>query len=59
MTCSFSSAKGLKRIIPKTARVRRKLGEAAEERAEAFSTAVASEKLLAVYAALVRDKGLG
>jgi glycosyltransferase involved in cell wall biosynthesis len=38
--------------------LRRKLGEAAEERAEAFSTAVASEKLLAVYAALVRDKGL-
>ena len=39
--------------------LRRKLGEAAEQRAEAFSTAVASEKLLAVYAALVRDKGLG
>jgi L-malate glycosyltransferase len=38
--------------------LRRKLGEAAEQRAEAFSTSVASEKLLAVYAALVRDKGL-
>ena len=38
--------------------LRRKLGEAAEERAEAFSTSVASEKLLAVYAALVRAKGL-
>ncbi len=38
--------------------LRRKLGEVAAERAEAFSTAVASEKLLAVYAALVRDKGL-
>src|SRR5207253_4834918 len=39
--------------------LRRRLGEAAERRAEAFSAAVASEKLLAVYAALVRDKGLG
>ena len=39
--------------------LRRKFGEAAETRAEAFSTAVASEKLLAVYAALVRDKELG
>jgi glycosyltransferase involved in cell wall biosynthesis len=38
--------------------LRRKLGEAAEQRAEAFSTSVASAKLLAVYAALVRDKGL-
>jgi glycosyltransferase involved in cell wall biosynthesis len=38
--------------------LRRKLGEAAVRRAEAFSTAVASEKLLAVYAALVRAKGL-
>ena len=33
-------------------------GEAAVRRAEAFSTAVASEKLLAVYATLVRAKGL-
>jgi len=38
--------------------LRSKLGEAAETRAEAFSTAVAAEKLLAVYAALVRDKEL-
>ena len=38
--------------------LRRKLGEAAVRRAEAFSTAVASEKLLAVYASLVRAKGL-
>jgi glycosyltransferase involved in cell wall biosynthesis len=38
--------------------LRRKLGEAAVRRAEAFSTSVASEKLLAVYAALVRAKGL-
>jgi glycosyltransferase involved in cell wall biosynthesis len=38
--------------------LRAKLGEAAEARAEAFSTAVAAAKLLAVYAALVRDKGL-
>jgi len=38
--------------------LRRKLGEAAVRRAEAFSTAVASEKLLAVYATLVRAKGL-
>ena len=39
--------------------LRRKLGEAAEVRAESFSAAAAREKLLAVYAALVRDKGLG
>jgi len=38
--------------------LRRKLGEAAVRRAEAFSTAVASEKLVAVYATLVRAKGL-
>jgi len=38
--------------------LRRKLGDAALERAEAFSTSVANEKLLALYAALVRDKGL-
>ena len=38
--------------------LRRKLGEAAAQRAEAFSTAVAREKLLAVYAALLRQKGL-
>ena len=38
--------------------LRRKLGEAASARAEAFSTSVANEKLLAVYAALVRAKGL-
>jgi glycosyltransferase involved in cell wall biosynthesis len=38
--------------------LRRKLAEAAAQRAEAFSTAVASQKLLAVYAALRREKGL-
>jgi glycosyltransferase involved in cell wall biosynthesis len=38
--------------------LRRKLGDGGRVRAEAFSTAVASEKLLAVYAALVREKGL-
>jgi glycosyltransferase involved in cell wall biosynthesis len=38
--------------------LRRKLGEAAAQRAEAFSTAVAREKLLTVYAALLRQKGL-
>jgi glycosyltransferase involved in cell wall biosynthesis len=39
--------------------LRRKLGEAGRVRAEAFSTTVANAKLLAVYAALVREKGLG
>jgi glycosyltransferase involved in cell wall biosynthesis len=38
--------------------LRRKLGEAGERRAEAFSAPVASAKLLAVYAALARAKGL-
>jgi glycosyltransferase involved in cell wall biosynthesis len=38
--------------------LRAKLGEAAQARAEAFSTAVAREKLLAVYAELVRARGL-
>jgi len=38
--------------------LRRKLGEAAEVRAESFSASVAREKLLAVYADLVRTKGL-
>jgi glycosyltransferase involved in cell wall biosynthesis len=38
--------------------LRRKLGEAAVQRAEAFSTAVARQKLVAVYAALLREKGL-
>ncbi|HSD19342.1 MAG TPA: glycosyltransferase family 4 protein [Anaeromyxobacter sp.] len=38
--------------------LRRKLGDAARQRAEAFSTGVAREKLLAVYGALVREKGL-
>ena len=38
--------------------LRRKLGEAAMQRAEAFSTSVAREKLLAVYTSLVRAKGL-
>jgi hypothetical protein len=39
--------------------LRRKLGEAGRQRAEAFSTTVADEKLLSLYGALVRDKGLG
>jgi glycosyltransferase involved in cell wall biosynthesis len=38
--------------------LREKLGETARERAEAFSTAVANTKLLALYEALVRAKGL-
>jgi len=38
--------------------LRGKLGEAAQARAESFSSAVAREKLLAVYAELVRAKGL-
>jgi len=38
--------------------LRRKLGAAALERAEAFSTAVADEKLLALYEALVYEKRL-
>jgi glycosyltransferase involved in cell wall biosynthesis len=38
--------------------LRRKLGEAGERRAEAFAAPVASAKLLAVYAALARAKGL-
>jgi len=38
--------------------LRRKFGEAAEVRAESFSASVAREKLLAVYADLVRAKGL-
>ena len=38
--------------------LRRKLGDAAQERAEAFSTVVADEKLLALYEALVRNKRL-
>jgi glycosyltransferase involved in cell wall biosynthesis len=45
--------------LGRDAAMRRKLGEAAVTRAEAFSTAVAREKLLAVYAGLVRAKGLG
>jgi glycosyltransferase involved in cell wall biosynthesis len=38
--------------------LREKLGATARERAEAFSTAVANAKLLALYEALVRAKGL-
>ena len=44
--------------LGRDAALRRKLGEAAEVRAESFSTSVAREKLLAVYAALARAKGL-
>ena len=39
-------------------RLRAKLAEAARGRADAFSTAVAEAKMLEMYAALVRDKGL-
>jgi len=38
--------------------LRRKLGEAGRQRAEAFSTTVADAKLLSLYAALAREKGL-
>jgi glycosyltransferase involved in cell wall biosynthesis len=38
--------------------LRRKLGDGARERAEHFSTHVANAKLLALYAALVREKAL-
>jgi glycosyltransferase involved in cell wall biosynthesis len=38
--------------------LRDKLGAAARERAGAFSTAVADDAMRAVYARLVRDKGL-
>ena len=38
--------------------LRRKLGEAAVSRAEEFSTPVAERRMLAVYEALVREKGL-
>jgi glycosyltransferase involved in cell wall biosynthesis len=38
--------------------LRRKLGDGARERAEHFSTEVANAKLLALYAALVRQKAL-
>jgi glycosyltransferase involved in cell wall biosynthesis len=44
--------------LGRDAALRHKLGEAAEVRAESFSTSVAHAKLLAVYAALVRAKGL-
>jgi glycosyltransferase involved in cell wall biosynthesis len=44
--------------LGRDAALRGKLGEAGAVRAEAFSTAVAREKLLAVYAELVRAKGL-
>jgi glycosyltransferase involved in cell wall biosynthesis len=44
--------------LGRDAALRAKLGEAGPARAEAFSTAVAREKLLAVYAALVSAKGL-
>jgi glycosyltransferase involved in cell wall biosynthesis len=39
--------------------LRRKLGEAGRQRAEAFSTTVADEKLLSLYATLAREKELG
>ena len=45
--------------LGRDAGLRRKLGEAGRQRAETFSTTVANEKLLSLYAALVREKGLG
>jgi glycosyltransferase involved in cell wall biosynthesis len=39
--------------------VRAKLGAVARERAEAFSTSVAEARMLALYATLAREKGLG
>jgi glycosyltransferase involved in cell wall biosynthesis len=45
--------------LGRDAGLREKLGEAGRQRAEAFSTAVADEKLLSLYAALAREKGLG
>jgi glycosyltransferase involved in cell wall biosynthesis len=44
--------------LGRDAGLRRKLGEGGRQRAEAFSTTVADEKLLAVYVALAREKGL-
>jgi glycosyltransferase involved in cell wall biosynthesis len=44
--------------LGRDASLRRKLGEAAIGRAEAFSTAVADAKMRAVYEALVREKRL-
>jgi glycosyltransferase involved in cell wall biosynthesis len=44
--------------LGRDARLRAKLGQAARARAEQFSTTVAEARLLAVYDALVRDKGL-
>jgi glycosyltransferase involved in cell wall biosynthesis len=45
--------------LGRDAGLRRKLGEGGRQRAEAFSTTVADQKLLSVYAALSREKGLG
>jgi glycosyltransferase involved in cell wall biosynthesis len=45
--------------LARDAGLRRKLGDGARERAEHFSTHVANAKLLALYAALVREKALG
>jgi glycosyltransferase involved in cell wall biosynthesis len=45
--------------LGRDAGLRRKLGEAGRQRAEAFSTAVADEKLVSLYATLAREKGLG
>ena len=39
--------------------LRAKLGEAARARAEQFSARAADTRLLQLYAALARDKGLG
>jgi glycosyltransferase involved in cell wall biosynthesis len=44
--------------LARDAGLRRKLGDGARERAEHFSTEVANAKLLALYAALVRQKAL-
>jgi glycosyltransferase involved in cell wall biosynthesis len=45
--------------LGRDAGLRRKLGEAGRQRAEAFSTTVAHGKLLSLYAALAREKKLG
>lgn len=44
--------------LGRDASLRAKVGEAARARAERFSTAVSEARLLALYAALARDKGL-
>lgn len=45
-------------LLGRDVALRRKLGEAARERAEMFSTTVADRRLVELYAALAREKGL-